>query len=95
MINFYTPINFKVPPLPIFFTAKQHNQPSSTQQINQISCFNVGILTLVLFLSYICIELKYKKYKKTQAETQKEQVKTLERIWKLAAYKRELDSKEH
>lgn len=95
MINFYSPINFRVPTLPIFFTTKQPNQPSSTGQINQISYFNEGFLVVLLFFSYICIWLKYKKYKKKQAATQQDQLETLERIWKLAAYKREIDSKEH
>ena len=95
MINFYSPINFRVPTLPIFFTTKQHNQPSSTGQINQISYFNEGILVFLIFLSYICLGFKYRRYKKKQAATEQEQIKSLERIWKLAAYKRELDSKEH
>ena len=95
MINLHTPINVTKPILLIIPTIKQPNQPRSTEQINQISCVNQGVFLILLFLSYICVGLKYRKHKEKRAATQQEQLQTLERTWRLAAYKRELDSREH
>ncbi len=95
MTNFYSPINVTVPILLVVPTIKQPSQPNSTGQINQINCVNEGIFILLLFLSYICLGLGYKKYHKKRVTTRQEQLKTLERIWRLAAYKKELDSGEH
>ncbi len=92
-MNFFTPINVTVPPMLAIPTTEQPIQPSSTGQINQISSVNEGILVLLLFLSYICIGFGYKKYQKKRAATRQERLKTLERIWKLTARPRELDSR--
>lgn len=94
-MKFSTPINVTLPPMLVIPTTGQPSQPSSTGQINHISTVNEGILVILFFLSYICIGFGYKKYQKKRATTQQERLKTLERIWKLTARTREIDSREH
>lgn len=94
-MNFSTPINVTAPSLLVITTTGQPSQPSSTEQTNQVSCVNEGILVILFFLGYICIIFGYKKYQRKRASTRQDQIKTLERIWKLAACTKKLDRREH
>lgn len=89
MTNLYTSINIIEPMLLVASDIKQIIQPRSIEQINQISCANEGIFLLsfflLLFISCLCIGIKYKKYKQKQAATQQEQLKILERMLEIGS----------
>ena len=60
----------------------------ATTPINQMSNTHGGLFVLFLFFSYICVGLWYKKHREARSLALKEQIKALERIWKLTEFER-------
>lgn len=64
-------------------TTQQPVQARSNKQIDSTSNTLGGFFIIFSFLSYICVGLKYKKYREKRKNIQVQQVNRLEKIWKM------------
>ncbi|MBD0344983.1 MAG: hypothetical protein ICV63_09230 [Coleofasciculus sp. Co-bin14] len=70
---------------PLTATSQTTNssEPSSVEQMAQLSNTVGGVVVTLLLLSYILVGLQYRKYRVRRAATLLQQIETLERIWKM------------
>lgn len=84
-MNYSTAIELMVYHQTISLTTQQPVQARSNKQIDSTSNMLGGFFVVFLFISYICIGLNYKKYRKKRKNIQLQQIKRLEKIWKMPA----------
>lgn len=91
-MNYSTAFELMVYHQTISSTTQQPVQARSNQQIDSKSNMLGGFFVVFLFFSYICIGLKYKKYREKRKNIQLQQVKRLEKLWKMPANHRKISN---
>jgi hypothetical protein len=90
-MHFPTPIDitgyFVVPPI-----NSQPSQPIATEQFNptQTSITAGGLVIIFVLMIHISLGLCHKRQREKRIAARREQIKTLERIWKIPSHQREI-----
>lgn len=89
MMNFSMLANLTAFSQDVLPISQQDIQLRSNQQIDSNNTTLGGFLLIFLLIGYICVGLGYKKHRlKKRKAARLQQVKTLDKIWKMPAYQR-------